>query len=336
MFRSGSVLQLCAMSGPVEDNGQPRWMAWAALGTIYFVWGTTYLAIRVGVRELPPLLFAGFRFIVAGALLYPIAHRLAARQAQTLGGTSRHGARAWVAAAAVGILLPAGGNGTVTFAETRIASGLAAVLIATVPLWIVVFARVLQGQPITRRAMLGLLIGLGGVAILTGGGQTSGHLGYVVLTLGAAASWAFGSVLGHQLPLPRQILLAASMEMLVGGVALVILGASTGEFSHVDLSTIPTTSWIALAYLIGPGSILAYSAYGYALSHLRVTTVATYAYVNPVVALVAGVVLLGEHLTWTQGLGAAVVVGSLLITVPATRSTQDLPAATDESPTPSN
>ncbi|HXW38634.1 MAG TPA: EamA family transporter, partial [Acidimicrobiales bacterium] len=281
------------MSVPAEADRRPPWLAWAALGTIYFVWGTTYLSIRVGVRELPPLLFAGFRFIVAGLLLYPIARRLATSEARTLGSPSRLGLRAWVAAAAVGILLPAGGNGTVTFAETRIASGLAAVLIATVPLWIVVFARVLRAQPITRRAMLGLLIGIGGVAILTGGGQTSGHLGYVVLTLGAAASWAFGSVLGHELPLPRQILLAASMEMLVGGATLVILGTATGEFAHVRLSAVPTTSWVALAYLIGPGSILAYSAYGYALSHLRVTTVATYAYVNPVVALIAGIVLLG-------------------------------------------
>ncbi len=323
------------MTESIEVDARPRWLAWAALGVIYFVWGTTYLSIRVGVRHLPPLLFAGTRFLIAGSLLYPVARVFASRETVG-GGPARPGARAWVAAGVVGVLLPAGGNGTVTFAETRLPSGLAAVLIATVPLWIVVFARIFQGQPITWRAAVGLLIGLAGVVVLASNGRTAGSLGYIVLTLGAAASWALGSVLGHRLPLPKQILLAASMEMLIGGLALVVVGACVGEFGHLHLSHAPATAWIAFAYLIGPGSILAYSAYGYALSHLRVTTVATYAYVNPVVALAAGIVLLGEHLTLTEGLGAAVVVGSLLITVPATRDAVEVvPAATEES-TPSN
>ncbi len=312
-----------------EVEGRPGWLAWAALGTVYLVWGTTYLSIRVGVRELPPLLFAGVRFIVAGALLYPFARWLASRSADPAEVGHRPAPKAWLAASIVGVLLPAGGNGTVTYAETRLPSGLAAVLIATVPLWVVVFARILRGQPFTRRTVGGLVVGLGGVAALSGG-QSSGHIGYMVLALAAAASWAFGSVLGRDLALPRQILLATSMEMLVGGFVLVVVGAAAGECSKVHLAAVPATSWAALGYLIGPGSILAYSAYGYALSHLRVTTVATYAYVNPVVALVAGIVLLGEHMSWIEILGAAVVIGSLLITAPTGRTRSGSAVAPDD------
>ena len=137
----------------------------------------------------------------------------------------------------------------------------------------------------------------------------------VFIVIGASAAWGFGSVLSHRLPVPANAMLAASIEMLAGGVVLLAVAAATGEFSRVRWSAVPATSWIALAYLIGPGSILAFTAYGYALSHLPVATVSTYAYVNPVVAVLAGIVFLGEQFSWREGLGAALVLASVVIIV---------------------
>jgi drug/metabolite transporter (DMT)-like permease len=262
---------------------------------------------------------------VAGVLLYPIALRVTTRATTRSRGSGqgrgRPGAKAWFAGAVVGILLLSAGNGSVTFAETSLPSGLAAVLVATVPLWMIAFAWPMQRQRVTWRSAAGLAAGLAGVAILVGGGTASGSISGVIIVLGAAASWGFGSVLSHRLPLPGHALLAAAMEMIVGGVVLLAVAGGTGEFSHVHWSSVPATSWIALAYLIGPGSILAFTAYGYALSHLPVTTVSTYAYVNPVVAVLAGILLLGEHLTWREGLGAGLVIGSVVIILHRSRST---------------
>ena len=294
-------------------------LSWIALVVVYVVWGSTYLAIRVGVGHLPPLLFAGIRYVVAGALLYPIARRATTRSRGPGEPGTRPGVKAWLAGAAVGILLLSAGNGGVTFAETRLPSGFAAVLVATVPLWMIVFAWAIQHQRVAGKSAVGLLVGLAGVVVLVGSAAPSGGIIYVIIVLGAAAAWGFGSILSHRLPLPGHALLAAAIEMLAGGVVLLLVAAGTGEFSHVRWSAVPATSWIALAYLIGPGSILAFTAYGYALSHLPVTTVSTYAYVNPVVAVLAGVVILGEHLSLREALGAALVVGSVVIILHRTR-----------------
>jgi drug/metabolite transporter (DMT)-like permease len=307
-------------------------LSWIALAVVYVVWGSTYLAIRVGVGHMPPLLFAGIRYVVAGALLYPIAVRVTGGRGSGP-GRARPGVRAWLAGAAVGILLLSAGNGGVTFAERTLPSGFAAVLVATVPLWMIVFAWPMQHQHVTWRSAAGLVLGLAGVAILVGSGTASGRISGVLVVLAAAAAWGFGSVLSHRLPLPGHALLAAAIEMLAGGVALLAVAAVTGEFSHVQWSSIPAASWIALAYLIGPGSILAFTAYGYALSHLPVTTVSTYAYVNPVVAVLAGIVILGEPLTWREGVGAALVVGSVVIILHRSRRA-DRPAGAAEHPQP--
>ena len=307
----------------------PAALSWLALVVVYVVWGSTYLAIRVGVGHLPPLFMAGTRYLIAGGLLYPVARRSAARDADRdaartrppgLGRpgpgprTVRPGLRAWLAGAVVGLLLLVAGNGGLTVGETTLPSGLAAVLVATVPLWMIVFAWLLQHQRITLKAALALAVGLAGVAVLVGaaaGGDARG----VIIVLGAAAAWGLGSVLSHQLALPSHAMLAAAIEMLVGGVVLLVIAAGAGEFSRIAWSAIPVSSWAALAYLIGPGSILAFTAYGYALSHLPATTVSTYAYVNPVVAVLAGIVFLGEQFTWREGLGAVLVVGSIVITL---------------------
>jgi drug/metabolite transporter (DMT)-like permease len=303
------------------------WLSWIALGLVYVVWGTTYLAIRVGVGHLPPLFLAGIRYVIAGALLYPIALRAAARSSRPGPSPRMPGARAWLAGAVIGILLLCAGNGGVTFAETALPSGFAAVLVATVPLWMIVFARLVQHERVSSRSAAGLAVGLAGVAILVGSPAMPGHIWAVLLVLGAAAAWGFGSVLSHRLPLPASALLAAAIEMLAGGVVLLALAAGTGELSRVHWSSVPLPSWIALAYLIGPGSILAFTAYGYALSHLPVTTVSTYAYVNPVVAVLAGILFLGERFSWLEGLGTALVVGSVVIILHRSRSAARPPLA---------
>ena len=299
-------------SGAALDT-RTRVKSWIALGIVYLVWGSTYLAIRVGVEHLPPLLLAGTRYVIAGALLYPIARRASAATRATAHGAARPGAKAWLACAVVGLLLLFAGNGGVSVAETRLPSGVAALLVATVPLWMIVFAWPVEHQRVTVRAASGLAIGLVGVAVLVGAGLSGGGMSGVFIVLGASAAWGLGSVLSHRLPVPGDAMLAAAIEMLAGGVVLLAVAAATGEFSRVHWSAVPATSWIALAYLIGPGSILAFTAYGYALSHLPVPTVSTYAYVNPVVAVLAGIVFLGEQFSWREGLGAALVLASVII-----------------------
>jgi drug/metabolite transporter (DMT)-like permease len=302
-------------SNRTTADARSRVLSWIALGVVYLVWGSTYLAIRVGVGHLPPLLFAGTRYIIAGALLYPIALRAATSSRRPAQDRAKPGAKAWFAGAVIGVLLLFAGNGGVTIGETTLPSGFAAVLVATVPLWMLVFAWPVQHQRVTVRSAAGLAVGLGGVIILVGEGTASGRISGVIIVLAAAAAWGFGSALSHRLAVPSHAMLAAAIEMLAGGVVLLAVGAGSGEFSRIQWSSVPATSWIALAYLIGPGSILAFTAYGYALSHLPVTTVSTYAYVNPVVAVLAGIMFLGEQFTWREGLGAALVLASVVITL---------------------
>jgi drug/metabolite transporter (DMT)-like permease len=297
--------------------------AWAALLVVYLVWGSTYLAIRVGVRDIPPLAMAGARFLIAGAVLYPIAVRTGDAGTRA---ADRPGLREWLGCAVIGTLLLAFGNGGVTVAEKSLPSGLAAVLVATVPLWMILFAVPLQGRRVGGRAAAGLLVGLVGVAVLAGGGSAAGHAVGVIIVLGAAASWGFGSALSGRLRLPRRALVAAAIEMLAGGAVLLIAAAVTGEFARVHAGSVHPTSWIALGWLILFGSILAFTAYGYALARLPLSTVSTYAYVNPVVAVLLGTSLLHEALTVREVLGAGLVVGSVALTLNRA-SARNAPAA---------
>ncbi|HUZ23972.1 MAG TPA: drug/metabolite exporter YedA [Streptosporangiaceae bacterium] len=298
------------ISGP--GRGRGYLLAWAALVVVYIVWGSTYLAIRVGVRDLPPAMLAGVRYVVAGVILYPVAARTGGDQ---LRAQDRPGRREWLGSALVGLLLLVVGNGGVTLAERSLASGLAAVLVATVPLWMVVFALPLQGQRVSALGAAGLLLGLTGIAVLVSGGPAAGRAADVLIVLVAAASWGFGSVLSRRLRLPRRALLAAAMEMLAAGVVLLIVALASGEAGQVHWSGVPASSWLALAWLVVPGSILAFTAYGYALAHLPLATVSTYAYVNPVVAVVLGVLLLHERLTLREAAGALLVVASVALTL---------------------
>ncbi|MEP6817121.1 MAG: EamA family transporter [Marmoricola sp.] len=286
-------------------------LAFAALAVVYVVWGSTYLAIRVGVRDLPPGVLAGTRYLLAGLVLYPVALRTGSPLVRR---TDRPHRRQWLGCAVVGLLLLVGGNGGVTFAERTVPSGMAAVLVATVPLWMVVFGVLIDRNRVTAAAGLGLLVGLVGVAVLAGGGPLHGHWAGLLVILGASAAWGLGSVLGHHLSLPRRALLGAAMQMLVAGFVLLSVAAVSGEFSEVRWSSVGADSWVALAWLVVPGSILAFTAYGYSLAHLPIATVSTYAYVNPVVAVALGTSLLGEAFTLRDAAGTALVVLSVALT----------------------
>jgi drug/metabolite transporter (DMT)-like permease len=300
------------MASLTASRVSPRLLSWAALIVVYIVWGTTYLAIRVGVRHLPPLLFAGVRYLVAGVILYAIALSMA-RRGDRIGPRLRPNAKEWLAGGVIGVVLLVAGNGGLTVAEKTISSGYAAVLVATVPLWMIVFSRILQGQPVTWKKAFSLIVGLGGVAVLVGTDAWTGRATGVIIVLGASVAWGFGSVLGHRLTVSANALFAASIEMLIGGAVLLLVATGSGEVSQFHWSSVTTSSWFALVYLIGPGSILAFTAYKYALAHLPISTVSTYAYVNPVVAVLAGSIFLHERLTIHEILGAALVLGSVVV-----------------------
>lgn len=284
--------------------------AWLALVAVYLFWGSTYLAIRVGVRDLPPAMMSGIRYVIAGSLLYPLALRTGGDERRR---DDRPHAWQWLACLLVGSLLLVCGNGGVSWAEQRVPSGLAALLVATVPLWMILFAVPLRHERITLTAGGGLAVGIVGVAVLAGGGSFAGGVVWIFLVLGASAAWGLGSVLGHRVPLPRRPALAAAMQMIAGGVVLLIISAGTGEWSDVRWGHIAPNAWWSLLWLIGPGSILAFVAYGYALMHLPVSVVSTYAFVNPVIAVFLGSALLSEAFTLREAIGTVLVVASVAV-----------------------
>jgi drug/metabolite transporter (DMT)-like permease len=292
----------------------PVWLAWLALGVVYVVWGSTYLAIRVMVETVPALLGAGVRFLIAGGLL---CAWLRVRRGR---GALRTGRRSLAAAALVGVLLTAGGNGLVTVAERRIASSLAALVVASVPLMIVLI-RALTGEKVSRSALAGVGVGFVGVAILVVPGGSGGHTELIgVLTvLAAAACWGAGSVVSTRVRLPRDPLASTAFQMLAGGAVMVVAGALTGEAGELDLAHVSTRSGLAFAYLVVFGSLAAFTAYAWLLQHVPIARVSTYAYVNPVIAVGLGWAVLGEQIAATTALGAAVIVAAVAFIVRSTR-----------------
>ncbi len=296
-------------------QGSP--LGWAALMVVYLVWGSTYLAIRVGVRDFPPLTMAGMRYVAAGLILYPIAMRTGSTEMRR---DDVPRLRQWLSGALIGLLLLVFGNGGLTIAETRIDSGLAAVLVATVPLWMIVFSWPINKQRPTGRGTAGLVIGLIGITVLGLSGSASGQLSGILIVLGASVSWGLGSVIAGHVWLSRRVLLAAAIEMLAGGTIMLIAALVHGDIARTEWPQISTDSWLALAYLIVPGSILAFTAYGYALTQLPMPTVSTYAYVNPVVAVFLGVIILSETLSMREVAGTVLVVASVILTLPRVRT----------------
>jgi drug/metabolite transporter (DMT)-like permease len=296
---------------------------WVALGVIYVVWGSTYLAIRVAVRTIPPFLMAGTRFLVAGALLYVWSIRRGDAERDPIGP------KQWRAAALIGGLLLLGGNGGVVWAERRVASGVAALIVALVPIWMALLVS-LRGQERMRWwAVAGLAVGLGGTGLLvrsteTGGGAVSGA-GIFVLVL-ASLSWAVGSVLSPTVGLPRRPTISTSMEMLCGGALLFLVGIVTGELGQVHLSRITGESVAGLIYLIVLGSWAAFSAYVWLLANAPPSLVSTYAYVNPVVAVFLGWAILHERVTGLTIVSAALIVGAVAVIVLAQGVRRQMPA----------
>jgi len=294
---------------------------WIALLAVYIVWGSTYLAIRFTVETIPPFLSAGIRFLVSGAIL--MIWRRAA-------GDAMPTARQWRSAAIVGFLLLLGGNGLVSFAEQRIASGIAALIVGTVPLWLVLIEAIRPGgvRPMPL-AILGLLIGFGGIYLLVGPEDLgSASLQFDALGIGtvvlAAFLWSLGSIYSRGADLPTSSLMATGTEMLTGGLALVAFSGSVGEWRGFDFTAVSTSSWIGLAYLITFGSMIGFVSYIWLLKHAPVSLVATYAYVNPLVAVFLGAWLANETLNARILVAALIIIGSVVLINQTKRKPKDL------------
>lgn len=286
-------------------HGRTTAAIWAALGTVYVVWGSTYLAIAVAIRTLPPFLMSSVRFSIAGLVLYVWTRRRSA-PAPTV--------QQWVAAGVIGFALLLVGNGGIAWAEQRIDSGIAALLVATTPLWLAVLDRIWFGSRLSLRALAGIAVGIGGVALLVGAGPIDAVGALVVLA--ASLSWAAGSLLARNGSLPEQAGLAAGMQMLAAGGLLGITGISAGELGRVHLEQISAPSLLAFAYLVVVGSLVTYTAYGWLLrSSAPTALVGTYAYVNPIVAVALGGVVLNEAISGRTVLAAAAIVVAVVLSV---------------------
>jgi drug/metabolite transporter (DMT)-like permease len=290
-----------------------------ALGTVYIVWGSTYLAIAYVVETIPPLLSAAVRFLIAGGgLIAFIAAQHAWRRARgELAGLPFPRLVEWRTALIVGSLLLLGGNGFVSLAEQRIPSGIAAVMIATVPIWMSLFEALLTRRAPSALAVGGIAVGLVGAVILLLPSQGLDALDPIGVGMVAfsAMAWATGSLYARRGPLPRNALLGTGMEQLAGGVVLAVVSVGIGEPGRLDLSAVSASSLLGLAYLIVFGSLVAFTAYVWLLNHVPVTTVATYAYVNPVVAVGLGLVFRNEPLTPRTMLAAALIIGAVVAMV---------------------
>jgi len=280
---------------------------WLALLAVYLIWGSTYLAIRYAVAGLPPLLMSGVRFFFAGCVLFTFLR---------LRGADAPSRRQWVGAGILGAFLLVGGNGLVALAEQRVSSSLAAMMIATTPLWAALFEGVLGRWP-SRREWIGLVVGFSGVVLLNLTGGLRANPVAAITLLVASCSWAFGTIWSRKLTLPAGMMGSAA-EMIVGGALLTAGGIGLGERMP---SSVPLSSLLAMGYLVLVGSLVAYSAYTYLLRYARPTLATSYAYVNPLVAVLLGVGLAGERIT-AVGLLALVVIltGVVLVVLVRDRS----------------
>jgi drug/metabolite transporter (DMT)-like permease len=293
-----------------SDRTLPQ-LTWLALITVYIAWGSTYVAIRVMDETVPPLIGGGIRFVCAGLATYAF---ISWRRR----GAPRVSAREFGSVALVGILLLVGGNGLVTVAERHVPAGLTSLMIASVPLWLLLLRWLSRERP-ARATLLGVGIGFVGVALLVfrGGPAQGVSIPALLIALGAAASWAVGSWASARLPMPADVSTSTAIEMLVGGVVLALLGPLVGEHWQTVTTHGSFKSLAAIAYLAVVGSIVAFTAYVWLLHHAPISRVATYAYVNPVVAVVLGATLLSERITLTTVIGGAVIIASVAVVIRA-------------------
>ena len=288
-------------------RGSPRVQLWTALWIVYLVWGSTYLGIKIAVRTLPPLLTAGTRFLAAAAILAVIA--LIARR------SLRVSPREALAAAGLGVALLTLGVGLVHVAETRIDSGVAAMIAGSVPLQIVLLRR-LAGERVPRATAIAAFVGLIGLALVVGPGGFGGGseaVGLLVM-LCASVSWSLGSFASRSLRLPNDALVASAYEMLGGGAVLVVAAIATGELGELDGSSLQAGPLAAWAYLAVVGSVIGFSAYSWLLGNAPISQVVTHQYVNPLVAVVLGALILDERPGPATLVGAALIVGAVAVT----------------------
>lgn len=286
-----------------------------ALGLVYLIWGSTYLGISIADESIPPLLMAGVRFVIAGVALYAGCR---------LAGVPNPTRRQWFSGAVVGACLLAGGNGTVVVVEQYVPSGITALLVALVPMWTVVLLWMRRnGTRPALRTLVGVVIGLVGVGLLVlhGGGAGGQFLNPLALLLIlSTGSWAWGSLYAQRSDLPASPLMSTAVEMLTGGVVLLGMAAVTGEPARIAAMTITARSIYALGYLIVFGSLVAYSAFTWLLKNASASLISTYAYVNPMVAVILGSLLNHEAMSvWTVASAAIIVAAVVLITLPKRR-----------------
>lgn len=321
------------MSGSEPASGgaaaPTKWALWGAFLAVYLIWGSTYLAIRFVVVELPPFLTAGIRHLIVGAILFG---------ALRLSGTPWPDRRTWIVSAVVGTLLLFGGNGLVQVAEQTVPSGLTALVIAVIPIEIVLLAWLWPGGGGTARprktVFAGLALGAIGLGILVGPSAFLGEgrvpvLGALLLLL-ATASWAIGSVYAKRKNLTDSPFMMAAIQSLAGGVVCLVVGTAFGEWPRMTVVPSPK-AMLAFGYLVVFGSLIAYSCYIWLLKVASPARVATYAYVNPVVAVVLGWAFAGEPLTWRTILAAAVIIGAVAM-VASERKTASPPSTSAADP----
>ncbi len=285
-----------------------RWKVTLAFACIYLIWGSTYLAIRWAVEDVPPFLMASSRLVPAGLAL--LAWQLAR-------GDAPPAPRHWLSALGVGGLMLLGGNGAVVWSETRVPSGLAALMVASVPLWVALLQGLAGGPRPGPRAWSGLALGLAGIVVLVGpeslaGGRRIDLLAAAALLVGSL-SWSAGSLIARRVPLPASPLLGAAMEMIAGGALLAVTGLALGEGARLDLARVGPRAVLSILYLATFGSIVGFTAYVWLLGVVAPSRVATYAFVNPVVAVLLGWALAGEPLTARTLLAAAIIVGAVAL-----------------------
>ena len=290
---------------------EPRWLGPLALATIYVVWGSTYLAIRVMVEDIPPLLGAGVRFLLAGAMLYVWVAVRRPRSARAITGRQLAGA------AVVGILLMFGGNGLVTLAEEEVPSGLAALLIASEPLIVILLRAGVARERVPSTTLLSVAIGFVGVALLVLPGERpeGAPLGWSLVVVLAAVFWASGSFAASRMDRPPDLLTTTAWQMLIGGASMITVGLAVGEAGELHLADISLDSAAAFVFLVLVGSLVAFTAYNWLLQHVAISTVSTYAFVNPLIAVFLGWLILSEEITSFVVLGTMVIVASVAFVV---------------------
>ena len=283
---------------------------WLALIALYIVWGSTYLAIRFTVETIPPFMSAGLRFLIAGTILF-VWRRMAGDPVPTT--------RQWISTAIVGIALLLCSNGVLSWAEQRVPSGIASLVMSTIPLWLVLFEAFRpRGIKPSWRAIIGLLIGFGGVFLLIGPAEFSGKSATQFDTFGtiallfAALMWSLGSIYSKHADMPKSSLMGTGAEMLTGAAAIMIVSAASGEFNEFRFADVSMRSWLGLAFLIFVGSLVGFVSYGWLLQNAPISLISTYPYVNPVVAVLLGSWFASESLTPRILLAAMIIIGSVV------------------------